>query len=172
MREEIEIPEGVRVTLNGGAVEVTGKKGTLRREFGFSSVRISVEGNRIIIGSESGKRRDKAALGTVKAHIRNMMKGVTEGFVYRLKVVYSHFPITVKVEGKKVLIHNFLGERAPRVAEIMGEAEVEVKGDEILVKGINKEDVAQTALRIEQATAVRGRDRRVFQDGCYIYQRE
>lgn len=172
MREEIEIPEGVRVTLSGRAVEVTGKKGTLRREFGFPSVGISVEGNRVIIRSDSRKRRDKAALGTVKAHIRNMIKGVTEGFVYKLKVVYSHFPITVKVDGKRVLIQNFLGERSPRVAEIMGDTEVRVEGDEILVSGINKEDVSQTALRIEQATAVRGRDRRVFQDGCYIYARE
>jgi len=172
MREEIEIPEGVRINLSGGGVEVSGERGTLRREFNFPAIKMELDGSRLIISTDSHRRRDKAALGTVRAHIRNMIRGVREGFTYRLKVVYSHFPITVKVDGKKVLIHNFLGERSPRVAEILGDAKVEVGGDEIVVSGINKEDVAQTALRIEQATAVRGRDRRVFQDGCYIYERE
>jgi len=171
MQEEIEIPEGVRISVAGNTVEVSGEKGTIRREFNFPSIKITIEGNKVIIKTDSSRRREKAAFGTVKAHIKNMIKGVKEGFVYKLKVVYSHFPITVKVEGKKVMIHNFLGERSPRVAEIFGDAEVEVRGDEILVRGINKDEVAQTALRIEQATGVRGMDRRVFQDGCYIYER-
>ncbi|MEM2878603.1 MAG: 50S ribosomal protein L6 [Candidatus Hadarchaeales archaeon] len=168
IEEKIEIPEGVKAAVSGATVEVSGTKGTLRRSFGFTGVTLATDGNFIVIKSLRERKREKAATGTIKAHIKNMIKGVMEGFTYRLKVVYSHFPITVKTEGKKVLIHNFIGERSPRVAEILGDCRVEVKGDEIIVSGTNKEDVAQTALRIEHATRVTGRDRRVFQDGCYI----
>jgi large subunit ribosomal protein L6 len=46
-------------------------------------------------------------IGTFSSHINNMMKGVTQGFEYRMKVVYSHFPMQLKVEGKKLFIGNF-----------------------------------------------------------------
>ena len=41
-----------------------------------------------------------------------------------MKVVYAHFPITVKVEGRKILIENFQGERAPRITHIVGNTKV------------------------------------------------
>jgi large subunit ribosomal protein L6 len=57
------------------------------------------------------------------------------------------------------------------VARIVGGAEVEVVGDEILVRGVDKEEVGQTALNIEQASRPKGKDPRVFQDGCYLFER-
>jgi large subunit ribosomal protein L6 len=85
-----------------------------------------------------------------------------------MKIVFAHFPMTVKVTGDKVNIDNFLGERHPRVAKIVGSAKVNVKGDEVTVTGINKEDVGQTMANLEQATKIKGRDPRVFQDGIYL----
>jgi large subunit ribosomal protein L6 len=170
-KEEFEMPEGVELKLTGKTVEVSGPKGRLTRTFDLPRITLKVEGRKISIGSESVRRKDKAAVNAVKAHIQNMCKGVTEGFTYKLRVVYSHFPITVKVEGKRVLIHNFLGERSPRAAKIVGDTSVEVGGEEITVKGVNKEDVGQTAFNIEQATSVKYRDLRTFQDGCYITER-
>jgi large subunit ribosomal protein L6 len=167
-KEEFEVPEGVELKLTGRTVEVSGPKGKLTRTFDLPRITLKAEGRKISIESESARRKDKAAVSTLKAHIQNMCKGVTQGFTYKLRVVYSHFPITVKVEGKRVLIHNFLGERSPRVAKIVGDTTVEVSGDEITVRGINKEDVGQTAFNIEQATSVKYRDLRIFQDGCYI----
>jgi large subunit ribosomal protein L6 len=167
-KEEFEVPEGVELKLTGRTVEVSGPKGKLTRTFDLPRITLKAEGRKISIESESARRKDKAAVSTIKAHIQNMCKGVTQGFTYKLRVVYSHFPITVKVEGKRVLIHNFLGERSPRVAKIVGDTTVEVSGDEITVRGINKEDVGQTAFNIEQATSVKYRDLRIFQDGCYI----
>jgi large subunit ribosomal protein L6 len=171
MQEKIEVPEGVEFKVEGKRVEISGKKGKLSREFDLPGLRIRAEGRFILAEIDSLRRRNKAALGTFKAHVMNMIKGVTEGFVYKLRTVYSHFPITVKVEGKRVTIHNFLGERSPRVADIVGDVMVEVNGDEILVKGIDKDAVGQTAFNIEQATSVKYRDRRIFQDGCYIVER-
>lgn len=171
IQEEIGIPEGVEVKMEGNRVEVSGPKGKVVRSFNLRDLELKVEGGRIRISSPSTKRKVKAMAGTVKAHLRNAFKGVTQGFVYKLKIVYSHFPITVKVEGDRVTIHNLLGEKVPRVARIMGGAQVEVVGDEIVVRGVDREDVGQTALNIEQATRVRGRDPRIFQDGCYLFER-
>jgi len=100
-----------------------------------------------------------------------MMSGVAYGFQYKLKLVYSHFPIQVKVEGRTISIDNFLGERKPRSARIMGESSVVVQGDELVVTGIDKEEVGQTAANIEQATRIKGRDPRVFQDGIYLVEK-
>ncbi len=107
-------------------------------------------------------------IGTTRAHINNMITGVTEGFTYHMKIVFAHFPMNVKVNGNKVNIDNFLGERHPRTAKIVGSAKVNVKGDEVTVTGINKEDVGQTVANLEQATKIKGRDPRVFQDGIYL----
>lgn len=171
VQEEIGIPEGVEVKVEGNRVEVSGPKGRVVRTFNLRDLELRKEGGKIVISSPYSKRKVRAMAGTVKAHLRNAFKGVTQGFVYKLKIVYSHFPITVKVEGDRVTIHNLLGEKVPRVAKIVGGAQVEVVGDEILVRGVDREEVGQTALNIEQATRVRGRDPRVFQDGCYLFER-
>jgi large subunit ribosomal protein L6 len=168
--EKIELPENVQAKISGKAVEVSGKKGKISRTFDFPKMQIKSGGTSISAEIESVRRKDKAAVGTFKAHILNMIKGVSDGYVYKLRVVFSHFPITVKVEGKRVTIHNFLGERSPRVANIVDGVTVEVSGEEVTVKGINKEDVGQTAYNIEQATTVTHRDRKTFQDGCYIFE--
>ncbi len=106
-------------------------------------------------------------LGTIEAHVNNMIKGVTEGYTVKLKIVYMHFPFTLKTSGKEISINNFLGEKTPRKTKIVGDCKVEVKGDEITITGINKDDVGQTAANLERATWVRARDRRVFQDGIF-----
>lgn len=171
LRLEVEVPEGVGFNLQGKTIELTGPKGKLVRKFDVPGVELGVSGRTISISARSERREFRAASGAIRSHLLNAFKGVTDGFVYKLRIVYSHFPITVKVEGKRVMIHNFLGERTPRVARIAGNASVEVSGDEILVGGIDVEEVGQTALNIERATAVKRRDLRVFQDGCYIVEK-
>jgi large subunit ribosomal protein L6 len=149
-------------------VKVSGEKGELERSFPEKGIKIDLVEGKIIISSESERKKFRALVGTIAAHIRNMIEGVTKGFVYRLRVVYSHFPITVKVEGDKVLIQNFLGERVPRVAKIVGKTQVKVEGSDLIVSGINVEEVGQTAANIEQACRIIGYDRRKFMDGIYI----
>ncbi len=171
MERVVEIPEGIQVELDDFKVKITGPKGTLERDF-YSplfkkDITIKKVDNKILISSESKRKKVKAMLGTIQAHILNMIKGVTEGFTAKLKIVYMHFPFTVKISGKEVIINNFLGEKTPRKTKIVGDCKVEIKGDEIIVTGINKEDVGQTALNLERATRIKARDRRVFQDGIF-----
>jgi large subunit ribosomal protein L6 len=171
LREEIEIPEGIKVTVDD-MVTVKGSNGTLQRKFKHHNVKIQVEDNLVVLEVRFPKKKDKAMLGTIKSHISNMIQGITQGFEYRMKIVYAHFPMTVKAQKDKVVIDNFLGERYPRQAKILGSTQVKIQGDEVTVSGIDKEDVGQTMANIEQATKIKGRDPRVFQDGIYLVAKE
>lgn len=101
-----------------------------------------------------------------------MFTGVQKGYRYYLKIIFTHFPITVKVVGDEVQITNLIGEKNVRKARIMPGVKVTVKGEDILVEGIDLEKVSQTAANIELASKIRGFDRRIFSDGIYIYKNE
>lgn len=169
---KILVPENAKVGVEGKMVKVSGDKGQTGRTFAERDIRIETADGKIIVSSESERRKAKALVGTIVAHIKNMITGATKGFTYRLRIVYSHFPVTVKVEGKNVLVQNFLGERTARVAKIVGDTQVKVDGTDLIVSGIGLEDVGQTAANMEQATRIVGYDRRKFLDGIYIIGKE
>lgn len=171
VEKTVQIPEGVDVKIDGRRVTVSGEKGTLTRDFSHAPLSLQKEDKTIKIRTEWPRKKEAATVTTVSSHIQNMIKGVVKGFSYKLKIVFSHFPISVKTEDKKVLIENFTGERSPRIAKIIGEAQVSATQDEVIVKGIDLEDVSQTAANIEQATRVKAKDPRVFLDGIYVYER-
>jgi len=171
LREEIPIPEGIEVIVDN-AVTVKGSKGTLTRNFNNKTIQIKVEDDKVVVEARFPKKKDKAMLGTIRSHIRNMIIGLTDGFTYNMKIIYAHFPMTVKTAGNKITIENFLGERHPRSAKIVGDVKVQIKGDQVIVSGINKEHVGQTMANMEQATKIKGRDPRVFQDGIYLVSKE
>jgi len=164
----IKIPEGVEVEVDGTRIVAKGKHGTNERKFNLSSLKIEKKNNEIIVGGEKVTRKEKMRMNTVAAHIANMIKGVQDKFEYKLKVCFSHFPMTVEVKGKEASIKNFLGEKVPRKAKIVNGAEVEVKGDVITVTASDIETAGQTAANLETATRITNRDRRVFQDGIFI----
>ncbi|MCD1293497.1 50S ribosomal protein L6 [Methanocella sp. CWC-04] len=167
---EVEIPQGVTVSVNGATLTAKGQKGQISRDFKYPGISVKVDGEKVLVETVRDEKQSKATVGTYASHINNMITGVSEGFEYNMKIVYTHFPIQVKVEGKdsKVSIGNFLGERKPRSATIMGDTKVDLQGDRLVLTGINKEHVGQTAANIEQACRIRKRDPRVFQDGIYI----
>ena len=167
-KDVMEIPKGVTVTVEGMKVTVKGPKGTLIREFPISRTKISQDANHVILECELPKRKEFALQGTIRAHIQNMFRGVTEGFEYRMKIVYSHFPVKASVKGNEFVIENFLGEKFPRKAPILGDTKITVKGDEVTLVGSDKEIVGQTAANIERATNIKEYDPRKFQDGIYI----
>lgn len=169
----VDIPEGVEVAIEGSKVRVRGPKGELERDFSHAKgVIMRVENSKFVVEAFFARSRTRALVGTIAAHVRNMITGVTKGFRYKLKIIYSHFPINTKIDGEKFVITNFLGERAPRVAKILPGVKVQVKGQDVIVEGIDIEKVAQTAANIERATRVTDKDRRKFLDGIYIYERE
>jgi len=167
----IEIPDGVEIRVERRVVTVKGAKGTLTHNFSETPVSILQEGKTIKVQADWPRKKEAALVGTVSSHIQNMILGVTKGFTYKLKIVFSHFPISVKVKENTVSIENFTGERSPRFVKIIGDVKISVKEDDIIVQGINLEDVSQTAANIEQGTKVKSKDPRVFLDGIFIYEK-
>ncbi|MEM4255302.1 MAG: 50S ribosomal protein L6 [Candidatus Norongarragalinales archaeon] len=164
----VKIPEGVTVEIAEGKLVVKGKQGSLEKPFDSRVVSAKVENGEVVIALKAKQtRKSHAAVKTVEAHLKNLFAGVSEKFEKKMQVVYSHFPVTVEVKGKDIFIKNFLGEKTPRKAKVIGDAKVEVKGQDIIVSSSDIEAVGQTASNIRKATRITKRDARVFQDGIY-----
>ncbi len=173
LKRIIEIPEGISVEIDGGKVKVSGPNGTLEREFDTYWIDIRKEDNTVVVEVKKNRRQARAMCGTVAAHIRNMIKGVQKDFVYKLAIVYAHFPMKVTVKGKQIEILNFLGSKVPRYVDIPDNVKVEIKGKEIIVRSPDIEKAGMLAGRLEQATRKPPHlDERKFQDGIYIVSRE
>jgi len=172
--EEVDVPEGVEVQiLDSSRIRVRGRLGEVEKDLSHANVKLEVDSNKVVIKFLGKGRRARALMGTVRSIIKNMFTGVTQGFTYKMKIVASHFPMSVKVKGDTVFIENFIGEKYPRRARILGPGTiVEVRGEDVIVRGIDKEAVGQTAANIELATRVRGRDPRKFLDGIYVYEKK
>jgi len=168
----IEVPEEVNLTLNGYKVAVTGPNGTVTRDFRHSQLNLSYNNNLLRIWAENPRKKQASLVNTIASHVKNMIKGVTAGFTYRLKIVFIHFPLTINIQENEIIINNFVGERKARVAQICGDVEIKVEGDDIIVTGNDIENVAQTAANIQQSTKIRNKDLRKFLDGIYVYKRE
>jgi len=167
----INVPESVIITLEGRKVTVEGEKGTLVRDFSFAPISIETNGKTVRVWAEWPRKKEAALVGTIHSHIKNMMSGVQKGFTYKLKIVFSHFPISVKVQGRTLFIENFTGERRERKVKLIGDVKVKIQSEDIIVEGVNLEEVSQTAANIEQATKVKSKDPRVFLDGIYVFER-
>jgi len=170
----VTVPEGVNAEISeDGVVTITGPKGSLTRTFRSGFIDLFQDGTGLVVRVDLPRRKQRALAGTWNAHLNNMVKGVSEGFTYNLKAFYSHFPMTLAVNGNTFTVNNYFGERVPRTAEILENVDVKITDKvEITVSGIDKESVGQTAANIERCTTVKKRDRRVFQDGIYLLNKE
>jgi large subunit ribosomal protein L6 len=166
--KEIEIPEGVEVKIEVSGLEIKGEKGTNKKYFDTNGLDFEKKDNKIIVGNKKATKREKKKINTIAAHIKNMIKGVREGFEYRLKMCFSHFPFTLEVSNNQAVIKNFLGEKTPRKIGIPKGVEVKSDKQIVIVSSCDKELAGQTAASLERITKVRGRDRRVFQDGIFM----
>ncbi len=165
---EIELPSDVEANLDGHILVIKGINGELQKKFAYPKIKINVKDNKILIQAIKPTKREKTYAGTFRAHIKNMILGVSKDFEYKLKICSGHFPMSVTVDHEKVIIKNFLGEKIPRIAKILPGVKCSVMGDEIIIRGTNKENAGQSAANIEMATRIVNRDRRVFQDGIFI----
>ncbi len=165
----------IEVHVEGLKVRVKGRKGELERDFSSPFIRgiveIAVDGNDIVVRASSDRKKIKAMVGTIAAHIRNMITGVTRGYRYKMLIHYVHFPMAVEVKGNKLVIKNFLGSKGTREARIPDGVDVRVEGNEIILEGIDKEKVGMAVTNLESACRIKGKDRRVFQDGIYLAER-
>lgn len=171
-RDEVAIPDGVKVTKDRHMLTFEGPLGKTHQSFRSIPVVIEIEGSKVLLSTVERKKRDYAILHSARSLVRNICEGLVEGYTIKMKVVFAHFPITVKVEGKKILIENFQGERAPRLTRIVGNTKVVPKGEDVILTGEVWTDITQTAANIELKTKVKNKDHRVFLDGIYTYEKK
>ena len=150
---------------------MTGPRGELVKDFKHLNLEILSTDKSVIVRIWFAQRKQVACVRTVCSHIANMITGVTQGFLYKMRFVYSHFPINVTLTGKNVEIRNFLGEKRVRKVELSEGVEyvrsAAVK-DQIELSGNDLSLVSLTAARIQQTTNVRHKDLRKFLDGIYV----
>jgi large subunit ribosomal protein L6 len=172
-KDELEIPEGVEVSLDGNHhITVKGPNGKITKDFShIRGIKVSIEGKKIIFSTQFPKSNTLALTKTIFNIIRNLIIGVQTNYEYVCKICYSHFPCTVEVKPNKKEIHvvNFLGERSPRVTNYFDNVEVKVKDDDVFLIGPDKETLGQTAANLKRCCRIRKKDPRVFQDGVYLY---
>ena len=169
---EVDIPENVKVSIKSHMLNVEGPLGKTYKNFKKIPVDIEITDSKVSLKAQGTRNSSFAIMNTARSIIRNLIEGVIEGYTVKMKIVFSHFPINVKVEGKQVLIENFQGERAPRVTKIWGETKVVPKGDDVIITGHVLTDVSQTAAEIENSSRVKNKDHRVFLDGVYKFEKK
>ncbi len=171
-KDEVEIPQDVTVSLNKHMMSFVGPLGKTHKSFRKIPINCEIVGNKILLTTIGSKKRDYAILHTARSIIRNICEGLITGYTIKMKIVFSHFPITVKVEGRKILIENFQGERAPRTTHIVGNTKVIPKGEDVILTGEVWTDITQTAANIELRSKVKNKDHRVFLDGIYAFEKK
>lgn len=168
--EIIEFPQGIEFEVIGNVLTVKKDSQENKKKFMLINITLKKQDNSLIIESKKAGKKELKIINTIKAHVKNMVKGLQEVFTYNLEVAYVHFPMVVELdrENNRVLIKNFLGEKKPRVCNILPNVSVKIDRNKITVESHDKEIAGQMAANLERATKVRNKDRRKFQDGIYI----
>ena len=169
----------VQVEIAARKVTVTGPRGTLTREFKHIAMDLMKVGETdeegitkdfVRVDLWFASRKQLACVRTVCSHIDNMFVGVTQGFLYKMRFVYSHFPINVTLTGNVVEVRNFLGEKRVRKIPLLeGVTYVRTAAvkDQIELSGNDIAAVSLMAAKIQQGTNIRNKDLRKFLDGIY-----
>src|SRR5665811_1673586 len=97
-KRTIQIPEGVNINIDTVNISISGPQGQLQRKLWYPGVAIKKSDSEVIVETNIPRREQLAILGTYESHLKNMITGVTKGYEYTMKVVYSHFPIQIKTE--------------------------------------------------------------------------
>jgi len=170
--DSIEVPVGIEVKIEKGVFEIKGEKGVIKKKMSNPKIKKEIRDNKVVFTTKNATQREKKFVNTVKSHLRNLFKGAKEGYNYKLKICASHFPMSITIEGNIFSIKNFIGEKVPRRLKLKEGVNVKVDGSEIIVEGIDKEAVSQVSADIENLTKRPGFDKRIFQDGIYIVERD
>ncbi|NCN11927.1 50S ribosomal protein L6 [Candidatus Kaiserbacteria bacterium] len=138
------IPSDVTVTFEDGVLTVKGAKATLSREI-KKDVDIKIDGNAVTL--TPGQTENAPALwGTYAAHLRNMVKGVTEGFSRILEIEGVGYRAEVK--GSDIVLN--MGFSHPVVLAIPAGITAEVLKNVITLTGADKDAVGQFAANVRK----------------------
>lgn len=169
--ESLDIPEGISCTFAKNNLVCRKDSNELSKNINMPKINLEVKGNSLVFSVEKANKNELKKIRSEMAHIKNMFQGLQGKFVYKLEACNVHFPMTLKLESGHLLINNFLGEKISRKAEILPNVDLKIQGAKITLSSSDKVAAGQTAANIEQATRIRKRDRRIFQDGIFIVEK-
>jgi large subunit ribosomal protein L6 len=145
-KQPIEIPSGVKVSIDNQSVSVTGPKGTLARTL-LNTVTLDLNDKFLTVARVDDSINARAAHGLSRTLISNMVIGVTKGFERALEIN----GVGYRAEVKGDVLNLSLGYSHPINFQLPKGISVEVdKMTKLLVKGIDKELVGQTAAKIRE----------------------
>ena len=140
----IEIPEGVEVKLDGNTISVKGPKGQLTKTLS-EKMNIQVNEKEITVERQSEDKESRSLHGTTRSLINNMVEGVSKGFQKELEIIGVGY--RAQKQGNKLVVN--AGYSHPVEIEQEENIEFDVpKNTEIIVKGIDKEQVGKIAANI------------------------
>lgn len=177
----VDIPEGVEFQMKGRLMTVTGPLGKLQKTLPRAPVMYKKiqkgDSQAVSIRMYFAGRRRATCVGSLAAHIKNGITGVTKGFKFQMKYGYKRHPMRplAAKDGKSISIALFLG--AKDIRTIPAPEGVTISTDEndkdkrIFVEGLDIEKVGSTCGMIHQSCVPTGLDRRKFMDGIYLQER-
>jgi large subunit ribosomal protein L6 len=140
----VVLPKGVDVTVGEGELTVKGPLGSLNRRVN-RSVRIERDGDSLVCKAVDGAADGSAQSGTMRALLNNMVLGVSKGFERKLTLVGVGY--RAQAQGAKLNLS--LGFSHPVVHDMPPGVKAETPTQtEILIKGIDKQQVGQVAAEI------------------------
>ena len=143
-RQTIQIPEKVDVSTEDEVITVEGPKGSLEREL-HRAIIVNIEDDEINVDIENKEnKQEKSLWGTFTSRIQNMIEGVTSGFKKELEINGVGYRASMKGADLKIEA----GYSDPVIYEVPDDIDVSVEGNEITVKGIDKELVGKVAAEI------------------------
>lgn len=167
-KETVKIPDQVDVEYKKGTLTVEKDGDKVEKKLNHAQLKVQVKNDKVVFKTNSNNKGVESIVGTYKTHLQNMLDGLQNPHIYKMKGVYAHFPMDIKQKGNEIHVENFMGERNPRKTTIRDNVDVQIDGDELTLKSPDKEAVSQTAAQIEQNCKKGNRDPRTFQDGVYI----
>ena len=146
-RLPVQIPAGVEVSVSpANVVTVKGPKGELSREVN-SAITVKVENNEVVCTRANDEANVKAMHGLYRKLIANMVEGVTKG--YEKSLVVNGVGYRAFKEGNKVMLDVGFSHNVP-LEDVKGITYEVLNGNEVVVKGIDKELVGQIAANIRK----------------------
>jgi large subunit ribosomal protein L6 len=146
-RKPIEIPDGVEVDVQPGAVKVRGPKGELHQDVN-RDMKVAVDDGTLRVERPTDRGEHRALHGLTRSLIANMVEGVTDGFERRLEIQGVGYRAQLK--GKN--LEMALGYSHPVTIEAPDGIEFELpQPTEVVVRGIDKQLVGETAARIRKS---------------------
>ena len=142
-KQEIQIPAGVKVTQSGNVITVVGPKGTLNKVF-RDDITITISDKNITLNIKRNDKFSKSLWGTYASHIKNMVKGVNDGF--EKKLILEGVGYKSQVSGNKLVLA--LGFSHPVEVEIPQGLTVKAEKNVLTISGIDKELVGSFSAKI------------------------